>query len=112
LQTDEACNVVMPENYACIGEGKYLARASLIPRRLQSITLLHTAVYCVYEAKKSAERVNSVGGGTLVTILHKDGKDFTIRPPKLVELDKLYAMYGPKDVPKYLNLPEDTFERR
>ena len=88
VETNRDCDVVMAGDFACIGEGEFLARASLIHREIKNITPFNLALYYVYEAKKAAERVNSVGKSTLITVLHEDGKQFRVKQDREGELER------------------------
>ena len=112
LETTSACDVVMPSNFGCAGEGEFLARSSLLHREIDHLTPVDTALYYVFEAKKAAERVKSVGTTTLLTLLYKDGRDLRVRFDKMEELDRLYRAYGPQRVPRNLKLPEGLIEPR
>jgi hypothetical protein len=56
------------DGFTAIGEGSLLARSALLHRGMQEDTPLIPALYSVYEAKKLAERVPSVGETTTVAI--------------------------------------------
>jgi 20S proteasome alpha/beta subunit len=110
VETDFACKVGFSGDFACIGDGEHLARASLIARRLQDITLLNNALYYIYEAKKAAERVNSVGRSTLLTVLTNDGGDRAVLAGRYDVFDGMYRKYGPRNVPSDLEIEENVFE--
>ena len=57
------------DDFAVAGEGSYLAQYGLLHRDHYDVYPLNTTVYCVYEAKKYAERVSSVGKSTYFVIL-------------------------------------------
>jgi hypothetical protein len=101
--------VSMPDSFACIGEGEFLARASLLRREINFVSKLGDALYAVYEAKKAAERVGSVGKNTLISVIGEDGDRHSIPPPRQGFLEKLYAEYGPKRIGE-ITLPSDLFD--
>ena len=101
--------ISMPDTFACIGEGEFLARASLLRREISSVTELGKALYIVFEAKKAAERVGSVGQKTLLSVIGEDGQRHSIRPVRQEFLEKLYETYGPKPVEE-ISLPSDLFD--
>jgi hypothetical protein len=61
LETRATGEVFLPNDFSCVGEGEYLAYASLMRRSYQNIMTFGTALYVIYEAKKAADSVNSVG---------------------------------------------------
>lgn len=101
-------DVSMPDSFACIGEGEFLARASLLRRELSFVTKLGEAIYAVFEAKKAAERVGSVGKNTLLSVIGEDGERQSIAPNRQGFLDKLYENLGPKPIGE-ITLPSDLF---
>src|ERR1700733_9607988 len=56
VQTDQRCGAAIIESFACIGEGSYLAHASLMHRQHDEMGALNSSLYSTYEAKKWAER--------------------------------------------------------
>ena len=104
--------VSMPDAFACIGEGEFLARSSLLHRGMSTIRRFGAALYEVYEAKKAAERVNSVGKYTLLSVLHEDGGGArrTVNLDKMEYLNRLYSEYGPKVTPPDIPVPDDLFD--
>ena len=61
------------ENFASIGEGKYLAQSSLTQRNCNDTMKLPEMVYLVYEAKRNAETVASVGSFTTLQVQDANG---------------------------------------
>jgi hypothetical protein len=110
VRTDRSCEAVLNDHFDCVGEGEYLARASLLHRGVEYTMPIDKAVYCVYEAKRAAERVKSVGKATLIHILFNKGKLFYIDPNNIHELEALYDKYGPKRIPNDLKLPDGLIE--
>jgi hypothetical protein len=109
LETNGNCDVSMLEDFSCIGEGATLAHASLLHRGISAITDFGVALYYVYEAKKAAERVNSVGKSTLISTIHDDGTYHNIVIDKIGYLDEQYSKYGPQQVPLLIPVPEGLF---
>ena len=87
------------ENFATIGEGSYLSTASLRHREYISTMELERAVYCIYEAKRYAERVGSVGKYTSLKILMKDITPKKVSQKGVKFLDSEFKKYGPQTVP-------------
>lgn len=102
--------VSMPEAFACIGEGAFLARASLLRREISNVAEFGRALYEVYEAKIAAQRVGSVGTSTLISIIEEDGRRRTFNLDKMYYLQNQYAQYGPKDTPIIMPPPDDLFD--
>ena len=86
-------------HYAVVGEGEYLATASLVERRLMCTAPLHVAAYVVYEAKRAAERVNSVGPLTSLFVLRTPPDARGALDPHLEAILQLYDKYGIRTFP-------------
>src|ERR1043166_1543481 len=74
VKSNGKCEVSIKEDFVAIGEGGYLAQASLLNRSHSYVSTFARALYSVYEAKKFAEGAPSVGRSTQITILHNDGR--------------------------------------
>jgi hypothetical protein len=110
IQTNQRGELSYPNHFACIGEGSYLAHASLMRREFSSVRDFGPALYEIYEAKKAAESVTSVGPGTLLSVIESDGSKRAFNLDKVEEfLDGLYQKYGPKDVPLLMDVPATLF---
>jgi hypothetical protein len=55
-------------------------------------------LFAVYEAKKQAEKVKSVGEATYLLVLYADGSWKEIKRDRHPDLDKLVTKYGPRIV--------------
>jgi 20S proteasome alpha/beta subunit len=73
LETDEKCRVFVRDDFSTIGEGAFLAQAVLLQRGHISSRDLGETVYIVYEAKRYAEKVTSVGPSTTLRVIRPDG---------------------------------------
>lgn len=104
LDTDENCRVSIREDFSAIGEGAYLAQASLLQREYMDTRIFENALYCVYEAKKHAERVPSVGDYTLLSVLSPDGSKVDIANEAMGVLEKHFRKLGPKKIPWNISL--------
>ena len=109
LETDGDGRVITHEDFAVIGSGKYLASAALLQREHVNVHPLARAIYTVYEAKKFAERVSSVGKRTSMTILKAGTTDnksymYFYGPDDFAELEKKFEEYGPKRLPTNFRL--------
>lgn len=82
-----------------IGEGQYLAASVLNRRGQQNITPLSTTVYNVYEAKRYAEGVRSVGTKTMMLVMSEGDEGRLVGNAATERLKQLYMTYGPKDTP-------------
>lgn len=110
LETTQDCKVKWRDQYAAIGEGRDLAAASLAYRKFSTVEDLPRALYCVYEAKKAAERIASVGPSTLIQVLFEDGTRKSFRLEKMNEFyGSLLKEYGPKPLPMHMDLPDELF---
>lgn len=109
LQSDENCSVSIRENFATIGEGSHLATAMLLHRGHHEVDVLERALYNVYEAKKLAENVTSVGKLTAITILYEDNRwnmlTVTDQPKDILE--QKFNLFGPRPRPIPVFTPEE-----
>lgn len=110
IQTFPNFETCIVENAVAIGSGSYLATAALMHRGYDDIFPIKRALYCVYEAKKYAERVTSVGKRTTIAILSNKQKRNHITVPTHLALDAMYKELGPKDVPSEINLPDELYD--
>jgi hypothetical protein len=109
LKTNSRAEPSYPNHLACIGDGAFLADASLRRRSLGSTRDFGPALYEVYEAKKAAESLPTVGNSTLVSVL-EIGRKRSFRIDELNKfLDNLYSQYGPKQTPILMPLSDDLF---
>jgi len=104
------CRVTVEDGFAVIGEGSYLALSALLQREVQDITPLASALYGVFEAKKAAERVGSVGEQTSMMLLPKEGEAQLLSLSGRELLRDWYAQFKPRDL-EDLKLPTDAFEK-
>ena len=100
-------NVCICDDFAVAGEGSYLAQSVLLHREHTEVFPLERGVYSVFEAKKYAERVSSVGKMTYLGILRPD-------KPLLFSagddgLDNMFQQYGPKPLGKDLSKALHSF---
>lgn len=84
------------EEFACIGEGAYLAQASLLNRGYSDMMPFNTALYAVYEAKRFAEGAPSVGSATSMAIASMDGNLKLVNLTGIRALRALYDSLGRK----------------
>lgn len=112
LQTGSNCQVKIREDFAVVGEGAYLAHASLMHRGHSDMDPLEKAIYSVYEAKRFSEGAPSVGKDTLLTVLHTNGQNRLTSVKTDNALDAHYQKFGPKKVTTNLELDDDFFYKR
>lgn len=112
LETDRHAAVRIRENYCVIGEGTYLAQATLMHRDHTEHDPLARALYCVFEAKKYAERISTVGPDTRFTIFSQGVAPMTLTAKAEAYLADLFARHGPKDLveEEHISVPSDFFE--
>ena len=72
IQANGYSGVQIREDFAVAGEGAYLAQSGMLHRDHSDVNQLAQTVYCIYEAKKYAERVSSVGQVTYLAIARKN----------------------------------------
>lgn len=99
IKTDKKGRAAIKEVFAVVGEGAYLAHASLMARELDYLAPLGEALYCAFEAKKFAEGVPSVGEDTSVWVMTSDGDARPVTAEGRMLLDQKYEELGRKPVP-------------
>jgi 20S proteasome alpha/beta subunit len=102
LQIDTAWGVKIREDFAVSGEGAYLAQSVMSHRSHTSIytktQTLSQALYCVYEAKRYAERVVTVGKNTWLVVYSHDGGGQVVYPDRMAFLEEQFKKYGPQEL--------------
>jgi hypothetical protein len=106
VQTNENCGASIKEDFSVVGEGGFLAQASLLSRGHNEMETFGRALYSVFEAKKFAQGVRSVGTATSLSVLHQDGRHNLISTKGREALEKLYEQCGPKEIPEFEVPPE------
>lgn len=92
--------VAIFDDFAVAGEGGYLAQAAMIHRQLSDVSFLEDAIYCVYEAKKYAERVASVSDDEIMHVMSHDGTFEQLTRAGKKYLNLLYQKSGPQPTPQ------------
>ncbi len=103
--------VSVRNNFAAIGEGAFLATSVLLHREHHDHTELTRALYSVYEAKKYAERVPSVGEKTSLGVKMQNQLVAGISDEMKEWLENRYVELGPKTVPNDLRFDGEIFRR-
>jgi hypothetical protein len=102
LQIDDAWGVKIREDFAVAGEGAYLAQSVMLHRsQVNHYTMTQTlpqSLYCVYEAKRYAERVASVGKDTWLAVCDRDGGQQIVSTDGLAFLEEQFKKYGPREL--------------
>jgi hypothetical protein len=111
IETDQRCGVRIREGFTAIGEGAYLAHASLMHRGHDDFVGKDQAIYNVYEAKKWAERNKTVGQGTTMTVFHRDGINEILTAEGRAHLNRQFKAYGPKKVSDKFTLPKNVMDK-
>jgi 20S proteasome alpha/beta subunit len=106
VETTDRCGVLVREDFATVGEGAYLAQSVLLQRRHMDTRDLGQTIYVVYEAKRYAEEVASVGKQTTVAVISPDGSRLDIKGEGLESLADRFKAYGPQPIPP--TIPEIT----
>ncbi len=109
VETDEYCTAIIREHFSTIGEGRFLAHSVLMHRAHEDISHLGTTLYRVYEAKKYAERVRSVGPSTSITVIAEEGTPKMVFPSGRRYLQEQYEKYGPKEIQGEIEFDEKYF---
>lgn len=98
IQVSRDGDVWIRENFAVIGEGSHLAQSSLMQREYHEFLSVEKALYFVFEAKKHAERVSSVGKTTVLRV-KDEAHDYIAGDKHLEQLTVAFEKYGPQKVP-------------
>jgi hypothetical protein len=98
VETTDRCTAHIREDFATIGEGAFLAQAALLQREQSEVCSLPSTIYQVYEAKRYAERVTSVGPNTLLTVVSSTGKERRVGDKAGELLEKAYEKFGPQQI--------------
>lgn len=99
IEFDSRGQTSIREDWATVGSGSLLASASLSHRQQVDVRDPRQSLYIVYEAKKYAERVGSVGKQTTLNILAPSGEVRRITPEIKEALDGLFKKLGPQPIP-------------
>jgi 20S proteasome alpha/beta subunit len=109
VRTTDRGGAVFDEGFSIIGEGNLLAQAVLMQRQVTDTDPLDRQVYCSFEAKKYAEALGSVSGTTTIMVLYPSGQHRLMSVPARTRLAELYALYGPKELPRDQQLIDPTW---
>jgi 20S proteasome alpha/beta subunit len=94
---DRRGEVTVTDHFEAIGEGRNVANPPLLRRQYTSDVSLMDAIYRLYEAKKLAEIVPSVGEDTSIDILFPTGEMQQLRDPHGFDVvEKMFRKYGPR----------------
>ena len=110
LQAHGKYGVEIREDYAVAGEGAHLAQSVLMHREHYDFATLPEAIYTVYEAKRYAERVSSVGKMTLLAFFKPAMLPRAISEAGYRYLGERFEEFGPKPVgASSVNLKDEHF---
>ena len=112
-QTTDSGQVSLRENFCTIGEGAFLASSVMYHRQIMDYSDFERALYAVFEAKKYAERIASVGTTTALCIL--EPHEGHIKPRYISEkgldvLEDEYKKRGPKPLGNLQLDKDELFE--
>jgi 20S proteasome alpha/beta subunit len=96
IDTDAFGRVHIREDFSTIGEATYLAQSVLLQREQIEVRELPFTLYTVFEAKKYAESVSSVGKATYISVLESHGHETMIPQATHDWLNAQWAALGPK----------------
>ena len=112
LLADQKGRISVRESFATVGEGEYPASSVLIHRAHDELNSLGDALYHVYEAKKYAERVRSVGKATSLMIVMPNNVTSLVTTEGRAFLDRRFEEFGPKAInPETFEMPAKYFSR-
>jgi hypothetical protein len=112
IETNGHSQVKIREDFAVVGQGAYLAQASMLHRGHSDIDTLGKTLYSVYEAKKFAEGAPSVGKNTVQSVIYQDGRNelTSVKADNLLEAH--YKKYGPRVIDSELEVTPDFFYKK
>jgi hypothetical protein len=110
MKLDGTGRVTVGEDFLVAGEGAYLAQSALMHRQYYDTGPLDRAIYCVFEAKKYAERVSTVGNFTHLAILSHDGTCNAMQADGGKYLETLYDRYSPQPISDPINILPEFFK--
>lgn len=87
--------VQIKEDFAVSGSGSYLAAYGLLHRDHYDVFPLQSTIYCVYEAKRYAERVSTVGKTTYLSIMRPGNRFELLTRSGESYLNGQFEKYGP-----------------
>ena len=97
------------ENFTSIGEGSYLAQSSLMQRNCIDTMKLPEMTYLVYEAKRNAETVASVGRLTTLQVQGANGLRKYMNSKGLDHLSDHYDKLGPQKINGSFSFPDEFY---
>jgi 20S proteasome alpha/beta subunit len=106
--TGQDGSVSIREGFAVVGDGAPLATASILQRQHMDRMTVGRTAYVVFEAKRAAERVGTVGESTSMAILRKDNFEW-VSDKGIKNMIAGVEKYGPRPVGDY-DLPPDFFD--
>lgn len=90
--------VSVQDSYSCIGEGASSAQASLLFREHDRLDGLQKTTYAVFEAKRMAEIIPTVGPSTSIYLQRPQVQLASISEAGFETCERLFKVYGPKNV--------------
>jgi ATP-dependent protease HslVU (ClpYQ) peptidase subunit len=91
-------SVASCDDFAVIGSGSQLAEAALYHRDQSFMNGINRTIYCVYEAKRLAEKAPGVGRRTQMFVFRPDGSMAIIPDQGLRLLDTWFTRFGPQPI--------------
>jgi hypothetical protein len=91
-------SVASCDDFAVIGSGSQLAEAALYHRDQSFMNGVNRTMYCVYEAKRLAEKAPGVGRKTQMFILRPDESMVIIPDEGIRLLDTWFTRFGPQPI--------------
>jgi hypothetical protein len=99
-------------NFATIGEGADLAHSILMRREQNTWSSLSATIYSVYEAKRYAESIGSVGKDTTISVVGQDGERKLLSFDLDKQLETAYEKYGPQKLPSTLKFDGEYYFKK
>lgn len=99
VEANGRCEVAIKEDFVAIGEGGYLAQASLLNRSHSYVDAFAETLYAVYEAKRFAEGAPSVGRNTQLNVLHSNGLYEIVQLSGMTFLASQYEQLSRRKIP-------------
>jgi hypothetical protein len=98
--TDSGGTARAASYFAVVGEGEYVAASALLRREQDDWKSLENTLYNVFEAKRLAESIGSIGRRTYLNVISSDGRSRLTSFAMDEVLEKLFKKYGPQNIPR------------
>lgn len=110
VEMHSGSEIAVREDFGIAGAGGTLAKSALLQRQYMGVLDYERAAYFIYEAKRNAERHNTVGPQTEIRYISKGGEPQKISIAGMEFLQQSYEKYGLQRLPAKLSMPADSWQ--